>query len=460
MWHMAPGTRHLARRPRHLALGTRHLAPGTWHVAPGTWHFFAAALVVVSMLAGCTSSDSGDGRTPVRIFLMFLSTREAEYFKWVEQTYEARNPEVDVQIMHFPGSSLKDFEVKLRLMFASGQAPDVIPVAEAVAADFARKKLLDPCPPYIEEMVVQNSVNDLVRESAYVDGTCYGMANAGVWTVMFYNKKMFREVGLDPDRPPETWDELLDHAERLTVRDADGEPTRAGFFIRKTGFKPGIAGKWLTFLYSAGGRPFSTDGRRSTINSPEGREALGFYKEILDRRIDSIEIDGDEQGFGQEKVAIFFREAYMMRFLDEHYPQVEYGVAPIPKKARSMSDGASYVTTVNADSPNKEEAWRFIAFLMQDEAYERLVRSGGAMPATKSVASLPRYAEDPMIRTFLDQPVAPTNTDRGMDRALETLGAYIERFCYGHLTIDETLERAEDEINAILDRLNRDRSVP
>jgi hypothetical protein len=44
-----------------------------------------------------------------------------------------------------------------------------------------------------------------------------------------------------------------------------------------------------------------------------------------------------------------------------------------------------------------------------------------------------------------------------MDRALETLGAYIERFCYGHLTIDQTLDRAEKEVNALLDRLNADR---
>ncbi len=415
-------------------------------------------LILVAILAGCGSHEqSSDGRIPIRIFLMFLSPKESDYYAWAEKTFEERNPALDVQIMHFPGASLKDFEVKLRLMFASHQAPDIVPVAEALAAKFARKGLLARCPPYIKKMVDENSLNEFVRQSGYVDGTCYGIANNAAWTVMFYNKKLFREVGLDPDRPPRTWDELLDYADRLTVRDASGEPTRAGFFIRKTGVIPGIAGKWLTFLYSAGGHPFTPDGKRAAFNSPEGREALGFYKTILDRKIDSIRLDGDEQGFGQEKVAIFFRESYMTRFLAEHYPNVEYGLAPIPRKKFSLSDGASYVLTVNAESQDREAAWRFVQFLMSDEAYARMMDSGGTTPTIKSIATLPKYAQDPLVQTFLEQPVAPTNTGPGMDRALETLGAYIERFCYGHLTIDETLERAEKDINALLDRLNKGR---
>lgn len=419
----------------------------------------AAFVVLLAVgLLGCNERQAQtDGRIPVRILLMFLSPKESEYYAWAEKTFEERNPTLDVQVMHFPGASLKDFEVKLRLMFASHQAPDIVPVSEGVAANFARKDLLDVCPPYIKRMVDDNSLNDFVRQSAYVDGTCYGIANNAAWTVMFYNKRLFREVGLDPDRPPDTWDELLEFADRLTVRDEAGEPTRAGFFVRKTGFKPGIAGKWLTFLYSAGGRPFTSDGKKAAFNSPEGREALGFYKKILDRKIDSIRIDGDEQGFGQEKVAIFFREAYMTRFLEEHYPNVEYGLAPLPRKRSSLSDGASYVLTVNAESPNKEAAWRFVEFLMGDESYKRMMSAGGTTPTMKSIAALPRYAEDPLVRPFLHQEVAPTNTGPGMDRALEMLGAYIERFCYGHLTIDETLERAEKDVNALLDRLSQDR---
>jgi len=416
-------------------------------------------VALLILVAGCGRGGdaghvAGDGRKPVSIMLMFLSTRQNDFYQWAERTYEAQNPDVDIQVQVFPGSSLKDFEIKLRLMFASRQAPDIIPVAEGLAAVFARKGLLDPCPASIIDMVETNSVNELVRNSAYVDGTCFGIATDAVWQALYYNKQMFREAGLDPERPPRDWDELLDYAERLTVRNDAGMPTRAGFFIRKTGFKPGIAGKWLTFLYSAGGRPFTEDGTRTLFNDEAGRAALRFYETILDERIDAVGLDGDEQGFGQGRVAMIMREAYLVRWLDEHYPDVEFGIAPIPANQASISDGASYVATVNAESKNKAHAWGFIEFLMADEAYTRKAAIGGVMPATMSVAALPEYRDDPIIKVFLEQEVAPANTFEGADRAIDMLGAYIERFCYGRLTLDETLERAERDINALLERLN------
>ena len=79
----------------------------------------------------------------------------------------------------------------------------------------------DPEPPYIEHMVEENSVNEMARRAPYIDDICYGITSASVWTVLYYNKEMFREAGLDPEHPPRTWDELIDYADRLTVRRAD-----------------------------------------------------------------------------------------------------------------------------------------------------------------------------------------------------------------------------------------------
>jgi multiple sugar transport system substrate-binding protein len=414
-------------------------------------------LVMVVAIAGCGRGgpDTRDGRTPVSIMLMFLGPKQAGFFQWAEETFEARNPDVDLQVQVFPGSSLKDFEIKLRLMFASGRAPDIIPVSEGLAANFARKGLLDPCPDSIERIVRSNSVNEFVRSSAYVDGRCYGIATEAAWQVLYYNKELFRQAGLDPEQPPRDWDELLEYADRLTVRNEEGIPTRAGLFIRKTGFKPGIAGKWLTFLYSAGGRPFSDDGTRATFNDAAGRAALGFYQTVLDRRIDVVGLEGDEQGFGQGRVAMIIREAYLARWLDENYPDIEFGVAPIPAHAASISDGASYVATVNAESTSKEKAWAFVEFLLSDEAQTRYAALGGVMPVTKSVAERPEFREDPFVQVFLQQDVGRANKFEGADRATDILGAYIERFCYGRLTLEEALARAEGDVNALLARLHR-----
>jgi multiple sugar transport system substrate-binding protein len=418
----------------------------------------AAALALVLLLGaalvGCRQTQPErmpDGRIPVRVFLLLISTSQVEFYEWAEERFEAEHPDLDVIIEQFPGSSLRDFEIKLRLRFASGQAPDVFLAGENVVATFARLGLLAEAPPAIERMVQENSVNEMVRQAPYVNGTLYGIVSDAVWQALYYNKDMFREAGLDPERPPETWDEFLDYADRLTVRDADGDPVRAGLSLRKTGFKVGTAEKWLTFLYSAGGQPFSADGTRALFDSPAGRRAVGFYEEVLfDENIDAINLEGDQQGFGQGRAAMFLRESHVIRWLRENYPDLDFGVAPVPADVASISSGGSYLYTVSDDSPHPEAAWEFVEFLLSDEAYSRYVSIGGLLPTTKSIASLPQYRNDPYLQAFINQRVAPPARFPRSDRAYDILGAYIERFCYGQIGPDEMLERAAEDIDALL----------
>jgi ABC-type glycerol-3-phosphate transport system substrate-binding protein len=327
---------------------------------------------------------------------------------------------------------------------------------EVVIAEYAHLGLLAPAPPYIEQMVQSNSINEITRRAPYFGNTCYGITNASVWSALYYNKQMFREAGLDPEHPPQTWDELLAYADQLTIRREDGTPIRAGLSLRKTGFKRGTAGKWFTFLYSAGGRPFSDDGTRSQFNSAAGRAALDLYRTVLfDKKIDAVALEGDQQGFGQGRVAMFMREAHVIRWLGEHYPDLEYGVAPIPAKTRSLSSGGSYVWVVSKDAPHQDAAWRFIEFLMQDEAYARYAAVAGIIPTMRSVAARPPYSEDPYLQAFLAQPVAPTPSFPRIGRASDILGAYIERFCYGRIGAEEMLERAQRDVDALLARNRR-----
>ena len=412
----------------------------------------AAAVVLIGF--ACTQADDrmgADGRRIVRVFMLVISTQQVDFYRWAEATFEAAHPDVDIVIEQFPGSSLKDFEIKLRLRFSSGKSPDVFVASEVVTGEYARLGLLSPAPPEIERMVQENALNDMLRQAPYYADTCYGIAGDAAWQALYYNKEMFREAGLDPDRPPATWDELLDYADRLTVRDEQGRVQRAGFSLRKTGFKPGTAEKWYTFVASAGGQPYTADGTRAMLNTEAGRDAIGFYNAVLfERRIDAVGHSGDQQGFGQGRVAMFLREMHVIRWLEVNYPDIEFGVAPVPARDTSMSFGGSYVWSVSRDSPHQEAGWEWIHFLMDDEAYTRYIGIGGIMPVMKSVTRRPEFSSDPHMKVFLDQPVAAPYKFPGYARASDLLGAYIERFCYGQVGAVEMLERAESDINAIL----------
>ena len=135
------------------------------------------------LLAGCGGGAAPvlEGRrTPVRLNLLLISAKQVEHFQWVEQAFEAENPNIDLIIEQFPGSSLKDFEIKLRLRFSSRQAPEVFHVHENVAAELARLGLLAPALPEVERFVQTESRTEMIRQAPYFAGTCFGITSDAV----------------------------------------------------------------------------------------------------------------------------------------------------------------------------------------------------------------------------------------------------------------------------------------
>ncbi len=419
-------------------------------------------LLLFTFLISCSSPSDPNQSTKkeVSIFLLPISTDQVGFFEWAEETYEANHPDVDILIEQFPGSSLKDYEIKLRLRYASGNAPDIWYFRENELAEYVDLGLLDEAPEYIERIVKENSVNEMIRQAPYFNGKCYGIVHHAGWTMMYYNKAHFREEGLT--LPPKDWHELLAFAEKLTKRDAEGNIIRAGISLRKTGYKQGTAEKWLTFFYSAGGVPFNETGAESYFDSAAGKAAFDFYGDVLfERKLDSVTLDGDQRGFGQGTVSMFIREDHVIHWLAEHFPGIEYGVAPIPpldSTFTSYSSGGAFPMVVNSESPHKEEAWRFLEFLLSDDAYLRYARAVKAQPILRSIAALPEFHQNPDLQVYANQPVYLPPKFAHDKNSLEVIGTYVERFAYGHLNAEEAVRRMTDEINAQM-KLGFERSL-
>ncbi|MEZ4699466.1 MAG: extracellular solute-binding protein [Rhodothermales bacterium] len=414
--------------------------------------FLVVLFLILLAGAGCRggSAPASDGRIPLRLYLLLINTGQVAFFDWAEQEYEARHPDVDVIIEQFPGTSLKDYEIKLRLRYASGQAPDIWSLRENELTTFVENGLVRPAPEAIARIVKENSINDLIRLAPVFNDTVYGIVHHAGWTMLYYNRAHFREAGLDPDRPPRTWDEMMDFADRLTVHNADGTLERAGISLRKVGYKPGTAEKWLSFFYSAGGVPFNEDGTDSYFDSDAGRAAFQFYRDVLDRGYDDVTFEGDQRGFGQGRVAMFIREDHVIAWLTEHYPDLDYGVGHIPSRDStytSYSSGGAFPFVVSNQSAHPDAAWQFLEFLFEDDVYLRYIDLVHAQPNYLSVARLPQFWDDPRLSVYRTQPVKVPPKFSHDKYSLERIGEYVERFSYGRLGIDETLRRMNEEID-------------
>src|SRR5256712_8043628 len=100
-----------------------------------------------------------------------------------------------------------------------------------------------------------------------------------------WNKAQFKEVGLDPERPPATWDELRDYGKKLAKRDAQGNLVRVGLAIRHVGNPQGTVHKFTWALWGAGAdiidNPNLLHGGKPAFNNAGGLAALKLYLDML-----------------------------------------------------------------------------------------------------------------------------------------------------------------------------------
>ena len=73
-------------------------------------------------------------------------------------------------------------------------------------------------------------------ENSRTGGKTWGIPFQRSTVVMYWNKDLYKEAGLDPEKPANTWAEMLEHAKKLTKRDASGNVTQWGVQIPSSGF--------------------------------------------------------------------------------------------------------------------------------------------------------------------------------------------------------------------------------
>jgi ABC-type glycerol-3-phosphate transport system substrate-binding protein len=103
-------------------------------------------------------------------------------------------------------------------------------------------------------------------------GKIYGVPQNGYALGIYYNRKMFSAAGLDPDKPPTTWDDFRAYAKKLTTSSV------AGYAETSTGNQGGW--HFTNWMYTAGGDMQSADGKTATFNSPQGVSVLQLLKEM------------------------------------------------------------------------------------------------------------------------------------------------------------------------------------
>lgn len=161
------------------------------------------------------------------------------------------------------------FQAKL----AGGTLPNVMAVSLTYAQSLIQNKQLPNMTPYLEQTGLLKDLNPLALKNVQDgDGNIYTVPT-GLFSVgMAYNRKLFTEAGLDPDKPPTTWDEVRKDAK--VIADKTGQAGYAQLTSNNTG-------GWMlsTMTYSMGGKVVTKDGSRTAFG-PQTTKALQLLHDM------------------------------------------------------------------------------------------------------------------------------------------------------------------------------------
>ncbi|MFJ3863089.1 extracellular solute-binding protein [Streptomyces nigra] len=227
----------------------------------------ACSLALAASACGSGEDDSASGKTRITVNCMPPKSAKVDrqFFEQDVADFERQNPDIDV-VPHdaFPCQDPKTFDAKL----AGGQMEDVFYTYFTDARHVVDINQAADITPYVKELKSYSTIQQQLRDIYTVDGKVYGVPRTGYSMGLIYNKALFEKAGLDPDKPPATWDEVRTAAKRIAGL--------GGGTVGYADYSAQNQGGWhfTAELYSQGGDVVSPDGKKATVDSPEGREVL------------------------------------------------------------------------------------------------------------------------------------------------------------------------------------------
>jgi multiple sugar transport system substrate-binding protein len=316
--------------------------------------------------------------------------------------FEAENPGIKVKHTHVP---YDDFRLKIAAAIPAGQGPDVVQLFYGWLHDYLKAGLLQPLPAdQFDAAEIEREFFPLVKQMK-LDGKYYALPTAVRSLALFWNKKLVQEAGLDPAKPPQTLDELVEAARKLTKRDAAGNLLQAGIALDM-----GLQDHhWIReiLIRQMGGTPYSADGKKVTYGEAGGAgvKAVTWYTDLVARHKVSqfgFLTDG-VTAFRSGKAGLMIDGSFRLGALDGQ-AGLDYAVGELPAQGGRRFNFASYWVnglTPKATGAKREAAAKFLKFVTTPAAMDLWLEKVGELPARKAVAERDAVRNHPKYGAFI-----------------------------------------------------------
>lgn len=412
---------------------------------------------MVLAVAGAAPADtpSPAGRTKLVFWNLFTTGKSHETLTELVRRFNDGNPRFYISQVDIPYQQL---HTKILSAIAGRVPPDVAVFDRFLVASYAARGAFVE----LDELARRDGIRgeDFFQapwEECLYEGHVYAVPYDTDVRVLYYNRKLFRDAKLDPDRPPKTWRELREFSKQLTVPRKDGHLDRVGFVPIW-----GNVGALYLYGWQKGASFASPDGRRLTLDAPGNVAALEWIRDFVhDYGLGNLL--NLQSGFGADaqdpfitgKVAMTIWDVGAVDIIKRYGADLDWAAAqcPYPEDGVPATWSGGFSLVVPRGGDNVEGAWAFCRFILSEPSQRFMATSSDKLPALKSAAKDPFFQASAFWRLAVDQmkysryrPVSPAGS-----AIITELSTAVEQVIHDKATPAEALAVANRESQKVLD---------
>lgn len=287
-----------------------------------------------------------------------------------------------------------DYVTKVGAAAGSGGLPDLFAADIVYAPNWTSQGLFKDITANIDELPSADTINKGHLAAGTFEGEEYVLPFVEDLSVMMWNKDLYREAGLDPEKGPTTLAEFKAQAEAVQ---ALGKPDTYGTY-----FGGNCGGcnvfTWFPMIWASGDEVMNAEGTEALLDSDSAKEVYATWRDL--QAAGAIAPGArDETGttwtgaFQEGQVGVMPYPATLLSTVSE---TVDVGVAPIPGVD---GGGSTFIggdgIGISKDSEKSDQAWNFLSWLMSDDAQVGVLAAGGTTPSRTDLAENQYTASDP-----------------------------------------------------------------
>jgi multiple sugar transport system substrate-binding protein len=412
-------------------------------------------MLALSMTAACGGDSGSSGATtatgPIKIWLS-NNPEEIAWGKAMVKEWNAAHPDEKVTAQEIPAGETS--EEVIAAAITAGNAPCLVfNTSPAAVPQFQRQGGLVPLNSFEgAEQYIESRSGEVAQQYKSPDGQYYQIPWKSNPVMIFYNKDLMREAGVDPENPPlATYDQFLDTSRKIV----DSGAAQAAIWPAPTSeFFQSWFDFYPLFAAESGGQQLVENGQ-ATFDSEAGQAVADFWATMYEEGLSQKEVyNGD--AFADQKAAMSIVGPWAIAVYGE---TVDWGVAPVPTSTgmppediHTFSDAKN--VSVYSACENQGTAWEVLKFATSEEQDGKLLEMTGQMPLRADLQSVyaDYFQQNPEYKTFADQAsrtVEVPNVTNSVEIWQTFRDEWSESVIFGKKPVDAALSTAANEVNEL-----------